>query len=142
MFCYKKDNKLINKVHKRALRAIHGMFYSNLQELLAHDKSVNIHVRHLHILMTETFKSLHHYNPEIMCNLFQLKERPYDLRGQMLLQIPTTKTITYGTNSLLFKASILWNSLPNEYKSAKSVNIFKNAIKSWSGSSCQCFICR
>ena len=142
MFCRKKDNTLINKVHKRALRAIHGIFCLNLVDLLSLDNSVSIHVKHLQILMTETFKSLQHSNPELMNNLFQLKDRPYNLRNQMLLKIPPVKTITYGTNSLIFKASLLWNSLPNEYKEAKSINIFKQKIKQWSGNSCRCLLCR
>ena len=131
MFCRKKDNTLINKVHKRALRAIHGIFYLNLVDLLSLEK-VSIHVKHLQILMTETFKSLQHSNPELMNNLFQLKDRPYNLRNQMLLQIPAVKTITYDTNSIIFKASLLWNSLPNEYQK----------IKQWSGNSCRCLLCR
>ena len=142
MFCHKKDMKLINKVHKRALRAIHGLLYLDLKELLEIENTVSIHVKHLQILMTETFKSLNQENPQIMCDLFQLKDRPYNLRGQSLLRIPPAKTITYGTNSLIFKASLLWNSLPNEYKSAKSINIFKSNIKSWTEAPCQCLICK
>ena len=142
MFCHKKSNNLINKVHKRALRVIHEFPSLDLNELLEIENSVSIHVKHLQILMTETYKSLHHNNPQIMYDLFHMKDRPYNLRGQMLLRIPPAKTITYGTNSLLFKASLLWNSLPNEYKSANTVNTFKINIKRWPGTSCRCLICK
>ena len=142
MFCHKKDIKIINKVHKRALRAIHGLFSLDYNELVNTENTTSIHVKHLQILMTEVFKSLNYTVPQIMCDLFKKKDMPYNLRNQKLLQIPPARTITYGTNSLIFKASILWNTLPNEYKTAKSVNIFKTNIKKWSGSSCHCFLCK
>ena len=41
MFCRKKDMKLINRVHKRALRVIHGNFLLNLDELLLLENSVS-----------------------------------------------------------------------------------------------------
>ena len=129
MFCHKKDINRINKVHKRALRAIQGNFSLSLTELILLENTVGIHVRHLQILMTETYKSLHNENPQIVSNLFELKDRPYNLRGKMLLRIPPAKTTTYGTNSLFFKASLLWNSLPNKFKSANSVSVFKKNIK-------------
>ena len=142
MFCHKKDINLINKVHKRALRAVHGDSSMSFMDLLLLENSVSVHTRHLQILMTETFKSLHSSNPQIMCELFELKDRPYNLRGQQILKIPPAKTTSYGINSLIFKASLLWNKLPNEYKLAKSVNEFKHKIKKWQGNSCQCKVCR
>ncbi len=142
MFCRKKDMSQINRVHKRALRAIYDNFSLTFEALLDLEKSVTIHPRHLQILMTETFKSLRHENPELMWDLFKLKDRPYNLRGQLLIKIPSTKTKTYGTNSLLFKASLPWNMLPNKYNGSETVNIFKEHIKNWTGKSCHCFICR
>ena len=142
MFCQKKSNNLINKVHKRALRAIHEIPSLDFKELLDIENSMTIHVKHLQILMIETYQSLNHNNPQMMWDLFHLKDMPYNLRGEKLLQIPPAKTITYGTNSLFFKASILWNSLPNEYKTANSLNEFKTAIRLWEGTSCSCLICK
>ena len=107
MFCHKKDINLINKVHKRALRAVHGDSSMSFMDLLLLENSVSVHTRHLQILMTETFKSLHSSNPQIMCELFELKDRPYNLRGQQILKIPPAKTTSYGINSLIFKASLL-----------------------------------
>ena len=44
--------------------------------------------------MTETYKSLRHENPQLMWDVFQLKDRPYDLRGKLQLKIPTARTKT------------------------------------------------
>ena len=44
MFCYKKDNKLINKVYKGALRAIHGMLMFNISQDIMNIHAFNAHV--------------------------------------------------------------------------------------------------
>ena len=43
--------------------------------------------------------------------------------------LPQAKTTTYGTSSLTFRGSILWNSLPDAIKSSPSVVYFKRSIK-------------
>ena len=94
MFCRIKDNKLINKVHKRALRLIHNNLNLNFEELLSLEKSFTIHESHLQFLMTEVFKSLHDMNPQMICELFDIKAISYNLRSKMLLKIPSANTIT------------------------------------------------
>ena len=68
-----KDIKLINKVHKRALRAIHGLFSLDYNELINTGNTTSTHVKHLQILMTEVFKSLNYTVPQIMCDLLKKK---------------------------------------------------------------------
>ena len=141
MFCRKKEINIINKVHKRALKTIYNDSSSSFEELLLHDNTVCFHKRHLQILMLEVFKSVKHENPLIIEELFEIKEQRHNLRNKFLLKIPPSKSKTYGTNSLLFRASIIWNTLPNKYKIASSISEFKSLIKSWDGDSCKCFIC-
>ena len=47
----------------------------------------------------------------------------------------------FGTNSLIFKGSLLWNSLSDETKTSQSLAIFKQKIRSWDGAHCTCNIC-
>ena len=68
------------------------------------------------------------------------EKRYYNLRYKFLLKIHLAESKTYGTNTLFFKASILWNTLLNKYKLANSISSFKNLIKSWNGESCNCSI--
>ena len=132
----------INKVQKRALKTIYTESSSlSFEDLLTLDNSVSIHKRHLQILMLEVFKSVNHQNPIIIEELFHTKEQKYNLRTKFLLRIPEVKSKTYGTNSLLFKASIIWNTLSNKYKVVNSISTLKNLIKSWDGASCTCFLC-
>ena len=78
--------------------------------------------------MTETYKSIYNKTPQNISNLFKLKDRPYNFRGKMFFLIPPSKTTSYGTNSLIFKASLLWKSLPTD-----SVSVFKKNIEKWLG---------
>ena len=142
MFCRKTEMTLINKAHKRSLRAVYDDYSLDMSELLELNGGISIHTKHLQTLMLEVYKSLHHQNPELMWGLFNLKNISYNLRGKLLLRLPTARTVTYGTNSLIFKASILWNCLPNKFKSSESVSLFKNIIKKWDGNSCTCTICK
>ena len=59
-----------------------------------------------------------------------------------LLQIPAAKSIMFGIDSITFRGSLLWNSMPDLIKSASSAAIFKRNIKNWSGDKCKCKICR
>ena len=63
------------------------------------------------------------------------------IRIKDLVQLPSTKTVRYGLNSLRFRGSMLWNTLPDMIKSAKNDRQFKNRIKDWTGSTCCCTIC-
>ena len=49
--------------------------------------------------------------------------------------------VTYGSNSLRTLAPI-WNSLPNEIKSADNFAAFKRLIREWEGIKCGCNVCR
>ena len=41
------------------------------------------------------------------------------------------KTESYCINSFIFRGSILWNSIPKTIKNSSSLEIVKNASKSW-----------
>ena len=85
------------------------------------------------LLMT-VFKCLHNEGPSYLSNLFQL--RPASTRSlrsntsQMLL-VPRVKTQTYGLRTLSANAPLLWNSLPEHVKMCKTVNVFKQALKTY-----------
>ena len=142
MFFGKTNMFRINKIHKRALRTIYNNFDLELDDLLILDGSCTIHQKHLQLLMIEVYKSINHYSPELLWDLFCRKQQPYNLRNQLLMQLPTAKSIKYGTNSIIFIGSILWNLLPNCYKVSPNLSIFKRNIKSWYCYNCTCRYCR
>ena len=63
------------------------------------------------------------------------------LRIKILRRLPNTRTNRYGTVSLSFRVSIIWNQIPDQYKAAKTDNIIKMKIKSFKGLKCNYCIC-
>ena len=53
----------------------------------------------------------------------------YNLRKGPILYLPSTHSTYYRTNSVLFRASLIWNNLPSDIKSSKSLSQFKTKIK-------------
>ena len=142
MFCDKTSNTLIDKVHQRTLRTVHMLFNHDLLDLLSIQNTVTVHVKNVQVLMCEVYKSLHHNNPSFMWSLFTEKTIPYQLRNSNLLCLPVTKTLRYGLNSLIFRATLLWNTLPPHCKKSESIKKFKRTIMTWRAETCTCKICR
>ena len=101
-----------------------------------------VHLQDLEKLLLEVFKSLHQINPAFMWELFERKEVNYNLRNKDLLRIPKFQTITYGANSISYRGSYLWNSLPDVVKSCERVLSFKRKLREWNGRICTCRVCK
>ena len=104
----------------------------SFDEVIDIDGGVATHIKNIQTLMLEVYKSINRMNPEFMWDLFQVKDTPYNMRADdSLLSLTSTKTRTFGINSLIFRGSILWNSLPNNIKLSLNTNEFKANIKNW-----------
>ena len=134
MFSGKSGDTQINRTH-------YGLFEKSFDELIDIDGGVTTHIKNIQTLMLEVYKSINRINPEFMWDLFQLKATPYNMRAGSLLSLPSKKTRTFGINSLIFRGSILWNSLPNNTKLSLNTNEFKANIKNWKTFDCNCRIC-
>ena len=143
LFCSKAANDLINRTTKRALRITYN---SNNEEaldaLLQRDGTLTIHKKNLQKLMVEIYKTINHLNPPYMRDLFTKKVVEYDFRIKILCELPPARSQRFGTNSLIFKGSLLWNSLSDDTKTSQSLAIFKQKFRSWDGAHCTCNICR
>ena len=141
MFCNKISNNMINKAHIRCLKCVYNKNNMSLENLSSIDGSASIHVKNLRILMTEVYKSLNQINPEFMWDIFQIKASPYQLRMPLNLTLPPTSSKTFGTYSLAFRASFVWNNLPAIIKNSTTLRQFRNLIKNWQGNLCNCKLC-
>ena len=135
------SKRLINKVHKRVLSIVYDQCETSFETLLELDCSSTIHIDNLRSLMTEVYKSLNKLNPEFMWDAFPKKQITYDLRSGNTLLLSKKNTVTYGVNSLQFRACSLWNKLPKFIKDSNRLSEFKNKIKKWKGDSCNCKLC-
>ena len=70
MFHSRGANERINKIHERALRAVHNDYFSTFEELLIKDNSVSIHHRNLPVLATEIFKAVNDFSPPTLITFF------------------------------------------------------------------------
>ena len=129
MFCSKTSCREIDSIHKRALRAVYQDFSSSYEFLLQTSGLKRIHENHLCVLLCEVYKTLNSLNPKFMQSLFQVKILRYSLRNCNLTLIPSARSSRYGTQSFLFRGSLLWNTLPDSAKSKPSLNSFKDALK-------------
>ena len=141
MFCGKATNDKVNSVHKRALRVLLNDYTSSFEELLHRKEEMTIHDKNLQKLMPEVYRCMTSANPSFLWEFFNKKVLLYSLRIKNLLQLPSTRTKKYGSESLSFRGSIIWNKLPDQYKAAKTDDEFEMKIKSWKGSECNCRIC-
>jgi hypothetical protein len=78
-----------------------------------------------------TYKALNGLAPEYITELLQdyKQERTLRSRNQQLLHTPAYNTRTYGSRAFKNAAPELWNALPVEIRSATTVDIFKNLLK-------------
>ena len=136
MFCRKTFYSKIEKIHQKTLKVTYDIddSYNNL---LLRSNHVSIHQRHLRFLVTEIFKSISQINPEFKWLFFKQKKE----KGP-ILNVPRTQSIYYGSNTVHFRGSLVWNNLPAEIKSSNSVFEFKTKVKNLGNVDCGCLICR
>ena len=143
LLCSKASDNLVNRTTKRAMRIIYNNENEEaLDALLQRDGTMTIHKKNLQKLIVEIYNMINHLDPPYMWDLFTKKVVEYEFRIQILCKLPPARLQRFGTNSLKFKGNLLWNSLSDEIKTAESLALFKQEIKSWSGSHCTCKICR
>ena len=100
---------------------------SKTNHMKNYSKSTN--QSHLQLLAIEVYKSLMHLNSGFMRSYFSEKLLPYKLRNGNSLQLPHVKLYLFEIKSLPFRGSTLWNNLPFSVKKSKTLNEFKNKLK-------------
>ena len=141
MFCRKKRYLKIQKIHHKALKVVYNR-NKNYDELLWNDNEVSIHQSHLSALKCEVFKSLNNLNPELLWLYFVFKNITYNIRKSPLLRLPAAKSPSYGIYSVLFRACLLWNSLPQSFNYSEPIVELKTKIKDLGNIDCSCILCR
>ena len=98
----------------------------NYEVLLQKRGEYTNQTKNLQTLLLEVYKCLTSKNPSFLWDLFECRPTNYNLRKRISSQLPSTKTVRYGLNSLRFRESMLWNTLPDIIKSAKNGRQFKD----------------
>ena len=77
-----------------------------------------------------------------MLDLFQRREVNYNIISQTGFSLRSVNTSSYGLRSLRYLAPKIWNLVPQDIRSAKSLPQFIRKIKSWIPGGCPCILCR
>ena len=142
MFYDRTLSHRINHIHERALRFAYKDYQTDIESLLEQRNLVSIYVRNLRLLMTEIYKTKSGLSPPFMKDIFAEQNTGYYLRHGNDSQLPNVHTATYGIEIISFLGNRLWSTLPNIFKQASTLPIFKNHIKCWKGESCNCRLCK
>ena len=140
MFCQRKSNNLINRIHERALRIAYCDYVSDFDGLLSKDNSVTIHERNIQALAGEVYNTLNNCNPSFMGEIFNMKVNNYSIRRPGLSR-KLPRTVKYGVESFGYKASQIWSSIPNDIKNSNKTAI-KGHIKDNRKIICKCNLCK
>ena len=124
MFCSRKSNNSINRLHKRSLRIVNNDYESIYEELLSHNNCFSIHDQSIHQLAAEIYKVANDLSVGDFKNLFDFKDK-------YTIHIPLVNTELKGKNSIRYFGAVIWNAIPINIKTATSLNDFKNRVKSW-----------
>ena len=83
MFPSRTLNNRIDNIRERALRLTYKKNNQSLfKQLLEKDYSLTVHHKTLQVLITKIFKVKSSLAPDIMEDIFELKEPPYNLRSE------------------------------------------------------------
>ena len=114
-------------------------YTSTFEDLLRKNGSVTVHHRNIQLVAVEMFKVKAGLCPEIMKDLFQLRQAP---DGTSKFIIPTVKKRFMGKLSLRYFGPIVWETmLPDVYKEITLLGKFKEEIKKWVPG-CSCRLCK
>ena len=107
-------NNRINSLHERALRiVVYQNKKSDFEILRKNDKSVTIHVRNLHYLVTEVHKVKNNISPEIMRDILHFQENEnYNFSSGTRLASRNMRKTLFGKETVSHLGSKIWALLP------------------------------
>ena len=88
--------------------------------------------------MIEVCKYLNDLSPDIMSDIFKLRENTYNLGNFHIFEFQNPRTKTFGLDSIAYRASQLLKNVPAEIRNSTSLPMFKNKIKKVPLISCSC----
>ena len=119
MFSSKGCHKRINKIHERSLRLILNDYESSFDSLLSTLNEKTIHQRCINVLLTNVYKYLNGYSPDLMNEVFYLRQNHYNLRSFNVFATDNPRN-KYLLNSSIYRANQLRQTLPSEIKDCAS----------------------
>ena len=158
MFCSRKLNHKINRLHERALRIAYDDYTSSFEDLLTRDGTVTVHHRNLRVLAIEMYKISHDQSPQFMKNLVEQIDTKYYTRSSYNVEKDgdgntlctkksnyrqqKTNTTSFGQQSFRWLGPKIWAQIPDQLKTIDSLAAFKNQVKKVNFDNCPCNLCK
>ena len=122
MFCNRKTNNRIDKLHEQGLRLVYDDYETSFPDLLAKDGSFTVH----HIDIYSLFQCIKKYNLSESCLKDLFSAMNDNLRSQTYFKISGINTVFYDASSIRYFGSVIWNSLPNDYRNICEFDLFND----------------
>ena len=87
-------------------------------------------------LNDRSFKIINGLSPPIMDKFFISCKNANNIRNFQIISNKNKKTKRYSQETIKFRTPSLWANLPEEYKLANSLNIFKRKMENWKCKTC------
>ena len=159
MLCSKTLNHRIDRLHERALSISYVDYLTNFEELLEKDNIIPIYKPNLRIVATKMYKISSNLSPLSMKNMMTEKKVDLTIRDQRLrlrrmkaavldapkkciYEIPDTKTVSNGLESIRYIGPKIWKFIPDELKELKSLELFKEKVEGLKFENCPCKLCK
>ena len=90
---------------------MHQDFHSSYTTLREKSNRPLLYVERHRCILQEVYKSIYDLGPRDLHKLFIIKDRKYDYRNVLKIELSKYKRVTYGKNTLPFIGVKLFNSL-------------------------------
>ena len=111
MFCFKITTKNINSVHERSLHIILNDYESPYSLSLEEAHQETFLQRCINSLLIEVYKDLNGHSPDIMNDIFKLRENMYNHQNFHIFQTEKPCSLKYGIDAIPYRASQLWQQV-------------------------------
>ena len=142
IFCTKHSIGRINSTHERCLHLIQQNCAPDFKVLRENANEKQVHQKCIEFLMIEVYKYLNGLSPDIMNDIFKLRENTYNLRNFHIFECQNLRTKKFGRDRIAYRASQLWKNVLEEIRNSTSFPVFKEKIKKVPLISCSCNCCR
>ena len=119
----------INSIHERCLRLIQQNYTSDFEVLLKNSNKKTVPQKCIELLMTEVYKYQNGLSPDILSDIFKLRENTYNLRTFHICESQNIRTKKFGLDSIAYAASQIWKNVPEDIRNSTSLPMFKKKKK-------------
>lgn len=137
-YCGLVEIHKMEKIHERSIRFIYNDYATPYHLLLANHGLVTLYTKRLQQICCEIYKTRHNLNPSYINDILEPRPSTYPSRKPNDLYVPSFNQKTFGLNSFRVQGPKVWNTLPEDVKTAQSLAEFKSKIKQVDLPSCRC----